>query len=85
MLVDGKPVAEGRIPQTIPNRFSLDATFDIGEDTGSPVVEDYADRMSFDFSGTLKRFLVVLEPDKLTPEERASLLEQEARGSMSAQ
>ena len=85
LLVDGKPVAEGRIPQTVVNRFSLDETFDVGEDTGSPVVEDYADRMPFAFTGTLKRFLVVLEPDKLTPEERAALLEQEARGSMSAQ
>jgi hypothetical protein len=85
LLVDGKPVTEGRIPQTVVNRFSLDETFDVGEDTGSPVVEDYADRMPFAFTGTLKRFLVVLEPDKLTPEERAALLEEEARGSMAAQ
>ena len=85
LFVDGKPVAEGRISQTIPTRFSLDETFDIGEDTGTPVVEDYADRMPFAFTGTLKRFVVLLEPDKLTAEERSALLEQEARGSMAVQ
>jgi len=85
LFVDGSPVAEGRIPQTIANRFSLDETFDIGEDTGSPVIEDYADRMPFAFTGTLKRFVVVLEPDKLTAEERAALLAEEAKGSMAAQ
>ena len=76
---------EGRIPQTIPHRFSLDETFDIGEDTGTPVVEDYVDKMPFAFTGTLKRLLVVLEPEKLTAEERKALLEQEAAGSMAAQ
>jgi hypothetical protein len=41
--------------------------------------------MPFAFTGTLKRFLVVLEPDKLTSEERKALLEQEATGSMAVQ
>jgi arylsulfatase len=72
--VDGKQVAQGRIPQTIVVRFSLDETFDIGEDTGTPVVEDYTDKMPFPFSGTLRKFIVVLEPQKLNPEERARLL-----------
>jgi arylsulfatase len=39
--VDGKEVAKGRIASTMPVRFSLDETFDIGEDTGTPVSEDY--------------------------------------------
>jgi arylsulfatase len=82
LFVDGKQVAEGRIPRTIPIRFSLDETFDIGEDTGSPVVEDYADKMPFRFTGALKKFVVILEPEKLTAEERRSLLEEEARASM---
>src|SRR5215470_11355573 len=70
LFVDGTPVAEGRIPQTIGVRFSLDETFDVGADMGTPVVEDYSDKMPFAFTGTLKRFAVVLEPDNLTPEER---------------
>jgi arylsulfatase len=83
LFVDGNQVAEGRIPQTVPIRFSLDETFDIGEDTGTPVVEDYVDKMPFPFTGTLKKFVVILEPQKLTEEERKHLLDEEARASMS--
>jgi arylsulfatase A-like enzyme len=83
LFVDGTQVAEGRIPQTIAIRFSLDETFDIGEDTGTPVVEDYVDKMPFAFTGTLKKFVVVLEPDKLTSEERRRLVDEEAKAAMS--
>ena len=79
LFVDGQPVAEGKIPQTIRVRFSLDETFDIGLDTGTPVVEDYVDKMPFAFTGTLKKFVVILEPEKLTPEERKALREAEAK------
>jgi hypothetical protein len=82
LFVDGKEVAEGRIPQTVPIRFSLDETFDIGEDTGTPVVEDYVDKMPFAFTGALKKFVVILEPDKLTDEERKQLLAEEAKAAM---
>ena len=63
-------------------RFSLDETFDVGADTGTPVVEDYVDKMPFPFTGTLKKFVVVLEPEKLTEEERKRLREEEAKASM---
>jgi Sulfatase len=85
LFVDGKQVAQGQIPRTIPIRFSLDETFDVGEDTGTPVVEDYNDKMPFAFTGTLKKFVVILEPDKLTEEERKRLLEEEAKASMAVQ
>src|SRR5471030_1049397 len=55
LSVDGKQVAQWPIPQTIPIRFSLDETFDVGEDTATPVVEDYAEKMPFPFTGTLKK------------------------------
>jgi len=84
LFVDGTAVAEGRIAQTVGVRFSLDETFDVGSDMGTPVVEDYLDKMPFAFTGTLKKFVVVLEPENLTPEERKRLLEEEARASMSA-
>jgi len=45
---------------------AITVTFDVGEDTGTPVVEDYASKMPFAFTGTLKRVVVVLETDKLT-------------------
>ena len=85
MFVDGQQVAQGQIPQTVPARFSLDETFDVGEDTGTPVLEDYADKMPYPFTGTLRKFVVVLEPEKLTDEERQHLREQEAKAYMSVQ
>jgi arylsulfatase len=85
LFVDGQQVAQGPIPQTVPSRFSLDETFDVGEDTGTPVVEDYADKMPYPFTGTLKKFVVVLEPEKLTDEERQHLREEEAKAFMSVQ
>jgi arylsulfatase len=47
--------------------LSLDETFDIGQDTGTPVLEEYEDKMPFRFTGTLTRFVAVLEPSKLSP------------------
>ena len=85
LFVDGQQVAQGQIPQTVSARFSLDETFDVGEDTGTPVVEDYADKMPYPFTGTLKKFVVVLEPEKLTDEERQHLREEEAKAYMSVQ
>ena len=85
LFVDGNQVAQGAIPRTIAVRVSLDETFDIGEDTGTPVVEDYVDKMPFRFTGTLKRFVVILEPQKLTDEERKSLREAEAKARMAVQ
>ncbi|MFH0301258.1 arylsulfatase [Bradyrhizobium sp. 31Argb] len=79
LLVDEKQVAQGRIPQTLPCRFSLDETFDVGQDTGTPVLEEYADKMPFRFTGTLKRFVVVLEPQKLSDDEQRRLHEQLAK------
>jgi arylsulfatase A-like enzyme len=79
LLVDEKQVAQGRIPQTLPCRFSLDETFDVGQDTGTPVLEEYADKMPFTFTGTLKQFVVVLEPQKLSDDERRRLNEQLAK------
>lgn len=85
LFVDGKQVADGRIDQTVGSRFSLDETFDVGEDTGTPVLEEYADKMPFAFDATLRKFLVVLEPENLSEEEKQLLRAQEAAGAMSLQ
>jgi arylsulfatase len=85
LFVDGRQVAEGRIPHTIAIRFTLDETFDVGEDTGTPAVEDYANKMPFRFTGILKKFVVLLEPEKLTEEEREHLLEEEAHAALAIQ
>ncbi|HEY6369958.1 MAG TPA: sulfatase-like hydrolase/transferase, partial [Candidatus Sulfotelmatobacter sp.] len=82
LFVDEKQVAEARIPRSIFIRFSLDETFDIGEDTGTPVVEDYVDKMPFRFTGTLKKVVVVLEPEKLTEQELERLREEAAEACL---
>jgi arylsulfatase len=58
LSVDGKEVANGRISNTMPARFSLDETFDIGEDTGTPVSEDYD--VPFRFTGRIEKVVVNL-------------------------
>ena len=61
LFIDNKKVAEGRIERTLPNRLSLDETFDVGEDTGSPVLGDYADAMPYKFTGTLEKLTIDLK------------------------
>jgi arylsulfatase len=73
LMVDGKPVGEGRIEKTQPLRFSLDESFDVGQDTGTPVIDEYDAKMPFKFSGTLTRVDVELGPDRLTPGQRGEL------------
>lgn len=60
LAVDGKQAAQGKIERTIPARFSLDETFDVGRDTGTPVVEDYVSRMPFAFTGELTKVVIQL-------------------------
>ncbi|MCC6197933.1 MAG: arylsulfatase, partial [Burkholderiales bacterium] len=71
LSVDGKPVAEGRIERTYAFRVSLDETFDVGEDTGTPVSEDYT--VPFKFTGTIDRVIVRVAETTLTPEDEAQL------------
>ena len=56
--VDGKTVATGRIERTLGFRLSLDETLDCGEDTGTPVIEDY--HVPFKFTGELKKAVIKL-------------------------
>jgi arylsulfatase A-like enzyme len=73
LTVDGKKVAEGRIENTCPFRFSLDESFDVGQDTGTPVIDEYDAKMPFKFSGTLKKVEFKLGDDQLSPEKQAEL------------
>ncbi|MDB5397310.1 MAG: arylsulfatase family protein, partial [Rhodospirillales bacterium] len=41
LSIDGKSVASGRVGETIPNRFALDASMSVGEATGAAVSTDY--------------------------------------------
>jgi arylsulfatase len=76
LLVDGKNVAQGRIERTLPFRLSLDETLDCGEDTGTPVNEEY--RVPFKFTGTIKEVVIDQKPEQLSAEDTAKEKEAEA-------
>jgi hypothetical protein len=65
---------ESRIEQTSPvGKFTLDESFDVGEDTGTPVIDEYDAKMPFKFTGTLEKVQIKLGPNELTPQQRGEL------------
>jgi hypothetical protein len=73
LTVDGNKVAEGRIALTQPLRFSLDESFDVGQDTGTPVIDEYDGKMPFKFTGVLNKVEIDLGANQLTPQKRGEL------------
>lgn len=63
LSVDGKQVGQKRIERTIGVRFSLDETFDVGEDTGTPVEFNVYD-VPYKFTGQLNKLSVDLKGSK---------------------
>jgi len=57
LLVNGQPVAEGKLEHTVPLRFSGYAGMDIGRDNGLPVSPSYYYylRSPFPFEGTIEK------------------------------
>ena len=78
LSVDGQQVAQGRIARTVPFRFSADETFDVGEDTGTPVSEDYD--VPFKFTGKIEKVVVHLGETKLGAADQKKLKEAEGKG-----
>jgi arylsulfatase len=71
LRVDDKDVAGGRVDRTYAFRVSLDETLDFGEDTGTPVSEDYT--VPFKFTGAVNRVLIRLSDAKLTAEDEEQI------------
>jgi hypothetical protein len=80
LSVDGKKVAEQKLARTIPFRVSADETFDVGEDTGTPVSEDY--HVPFKFTGILNKVVINLGEAALTPQEQKELDQQEGANEL---
>jgi hypothetical protein len=76
LLVDGKKVASAQFARTIPFRISADETLDIGEDTGTPVSEDY--HVPFKFTGTIGKVVILLGDEKITAEDQKAIEKAEA-------
>jgi arylsulfatase len=60
LYVDGQKVGEGFIPQTMAFDYSIDETFDIGCDKGSPVTDEY--RPLAAFTGEIVEVTIDIDP-----------------------
>jgi arylsulfatase len=75
LFIDGDKTGQGRVEATVPLIFSADETADVGQDTASPVSDDYEGESSV-FTGTVNWVQIDLGEDAedvdhlITPEER---------------
>ena len=75
LYLDGAKVGEGRVAGTVPLIFSADETADVGQDSASPVSDDYKGESSV-FTGTVNWVQIDLGDDAedadhlIMPEER---------------
>jgi arylsulfatase len=68
LKVDGKEVANQKVPHTVPFIMSIDETFDVGVDTRTPVDDgDYS--VPFPFTGKLDQVAFKLGPTQLGANE----------------
>jgi arylsulfatase len=59
LYANNRKIGAGRIDKSLPNRISIDETFDVGFDTGTPVTEEY--EVPFAFTGKLKQVVIDLK------------------------
>lgn len=62
--VDSVVVGELALPRTLPFRYSLDETLDIGSDQGTAVTDSYA--APFSFAGTIEELTIVFPSESAT-------------------
>jgi hypothetical protein len=74
--IDGKKAADAKFARTIPFRISADETLDIGEDTGTPVSEDY--HVPFKFTGTIYKVDILLGDEKISEADQKAIEQAEA-------
>ena len=65
LFVDGKKVGEGKVAATAAMVFSADDGCDVGEDTGSPVSQDYGSRGN-EFNGKVKGVQLAIAEDAVS-------------------
>ncbi len=61
MTANGKKIAEGQLPKTIPVQISLGEGLDIGMDVGSAV--DFTYKLPFAFTGKIDKVTIDLKGD----------------------
>ena len=73
-MINGNAVGEGRIGRTERLLFSDDETFDVGMDTGTPVIETY--QVPFALNGKLEQLDIELEKPAAGGVQATSTVEQ---------
>ena len=61
--------------------MSLDETLDIGEDTGTPVSEDY--KVPFEFTGEIDKVTIQITDHELTEEQLDHYREMQVKAALS--
>ena len=74
LKVDGKVVAEEKMPKTIPLILAWDENLDVGSDTGTPV-DDTDYQVPFAFNGKINKITLTIDRPKLTPEDEKKLMQ----------
>jgi arylsulfatase len=75
LFIDGAQVGEGRLDATVPMVFSGDETTDLGQDTGTPVTDDFGS-VGQPFNGRIDWVQIDIDEAAedldhlITPEER---------------
>lgn len=62
---DATPIKES-LGFSVGGRFSVTETLDVGCDTGTPILEDFADRMPFKYNGKIKHVIIDIEDEDMT-------------------
>jgi arylsulfatase A-like enzyme len=72
LTVDGKVVSTQKIERTLPLVKPLDQFFAIGLSGPTPV-DDHDYKVPFNFTGTINKVTIALDPPKLTPDDKQKL------------
>jgi hypothetical protein len=78
LSVDGKEVANKKIPHTIPALMTIDESFDVGVDTRTGV-DDKDYKPPFRFTGKLDKLTIKLGPNQMMAEDHKAKAEAVAR------
>jgi hypothetical protein len=72
LFVDGKQVAQGYIPKTVPFAFSGDEGADVGLDAETAVSDDYKERDN-KFTGTIVKVTIDISPSGLNAADQKAV------------
>jgi len=84
LFVNGKKAGQGRVEATgWVGKYSPDETFDIGEDSGSPVSNEYSSPNRF--TGTIRKIVIDSQPTNLTAADQENLEDARRQAALAMQ